>query len=553
MPVKHNLLYGRSVALLAVVAMMVALAGWGQVATAQEDRDKYGGAVTYAENESVSVFNPYQRKEARGTSDRLYTLIYDGLVSYDFEREASVPALAADWSPKGSVASETITFQLRDGVTWHDGEPLTVEDVVFTYNYILDAGSSDEARAHMASLVDSVSANASNGTVTFHLRQRTPKPASRFAGLWIIPEHRFTDQMIPKSGQPSLKDEPLGTGPYRFEERKLNGNIRLSAFENYWGDRAYIGETRMKLVLDPTTMALQAQGESIQLLVETPPDQISRLEQTGDFKLESYQSLSFDAFAYNMTHPVLGKKRVRRAFTHAVDREGLLSNWYAGKGAVIGGPFVPGHPFYNPDVEPVEHDPATARQLLEEAGYRDRDGDGIRETEDGTDLAFRLVTLVKEAATSTVNQNVAESYASQLREIGVQVNVVNEVRAKYQETLFEERAFDIAWIRWEFDPIYDIASLFTTRTDRPGGDNIVSYSSQKVDNLIQEFKQADDPERRRQLMYRVQEIIAEDMPYTFLYTVANYASIQYAIVSTRIDPYYFFSYYDGWYISPDFR
>jgi peptide/nickel transport system substrate-binding protein len=309
----------------------------------------------------------------------------------------------------------------------------------------------------------------------------------------------------------------------------------------------------MRRVLDPSTMVFRALGGNIELIVETPADQIARLEQAAEFNLEVYQSLSFNAFGYNNAHPILQEKQVRRALTHAVDRDEMLRNWYEDKGTVIGGPFVPGHPFYNPSVEPLAYDPAQARQLLSQAGYVDRDGDGIRETSAGEDVSFRLVTLIEEAATATVKQNVAESYVDYLREVGVRVEVVNQVKDKYLESVFRKKDFDIAWVKWEFDPSYDIASLFRTESNNPGGDNIVNYSNPKVDELLQEYVEADDPERRRQIMYNTQQIIAEDSPYTFLYTVDNYATMHFSIVSTRVDPYYFFSYYDSWYIAPDFR
>lgn len=548
--------FGRRLSVLAAV-LFIGLALGSPHVHAQTSSDKYGGRLTYAEKESVNEFNPYQLQEPRPPSDRLFTLIYGTLVSYDYVREKVVPGLATDWTafPRDASAAERITFELREGVRWHDGEPFAAEDVAFTYQYVVGvrAGSNEEALKRFAPLIDSVQIDTGANTVTFHLVSPTPNPAQRFSSLWIIPEHKFNDKYVPKKGERSLGEKPVGTGPYQFVEKKLSGNIELTAFKEYWGTGPYIADTGMRRVLDPSTMATQAIGRNIQLIVETPPDQIGRLEQSGRFTLKNYQSLSFNAFGYNNNDPILGRRTVRRALTRAVDRKSLLKQWHANKGTVIGGPLVPGHPYYNPDVQPREHDVEKARILLSEAGCEDRDGDGVRETAGGKELRFQLVTLKPKAAQSTRRQNVAQSYASQLKEIGVEIEVVTRVKANYLSSVFQEKDFDIAWVKWEFDPSYDISSLFLSGNNTSGGDNIVNYRSQKVDKLIRSFRRADDPEAKRNYMNSIQKLIHEDVPYTFLYTIKNFSAINVKVIHTRIDPYFYFSYYNKWYIDPGIR
>jgi peptide/nickel transport system substrate-binding protein len=467
-----------------------------------------------------------------------------------------MPGLATDWDalPQNASAAERITFELREGVRWHDGEPFTAEDVAFTYQYVVGmrAASNKQALKRFA-LIDSVQTDTEANTITFHLVRPTTNPVQRFSSLWIIPKHKFNDKYVPKEGERSLGEKPVGTGPYQFVEKKLNGNIELTAFKEYWGTGPYIADTGMRRVLDPSTMATQAIGRNIQLIVETPPDQIGRLEQSGRFTLKNYQSLSFNAFGYNNNDPILGRRTVRRALTRAVDRKSLLKQWHANKGTVIGGPLVPGHPYYNPDVQPREHDVEKARTLLSEAGCEDRDGDGVRETAGGKELRFQLVTLKPKAAQSTRRQNVAQSYASQLKEIGVEIEVVTRVKANYLSSVLQEKGFDIAWVKWEFDPSYDISSLFLSGNNTSGGDNIVNYRSQKVDKLIRSFRRADDPEAKRNYMNSIQKLIHEDVPYTFLYTIKNFSAINIKVIHTRIDPYFYFSYYNKWYIDPGIR
>jgi len=538
--------------LVAFLSVLVGLSISGTPVQAQ-DSEKYGGNLSYAEDEPTTTLNPYQRAEDRGVSDRIYTLLYDGLVSYDYVKSEVIPSLAEDWSPRGDKATREITFELRDNVKWHDGKTLTPEDVEFTYRYIMKAGSDDETRKEFQS-VSYVETNKENNEVTFKLNKSVVNPAkSIFANKWIIPSHRFNDELIPKG--PKLENDPVGTGPYAYEDKDLNGNIELRAFPEYWGGtepegRSYIDETQMKVFQDPTTMVPQTTAGIVDLIVETPHSQIGKLEEVPRIQLESYRSLSFDGFAYNTDHPVLRNVNVRRALTHAVDREKMLSSWYAGKGRVIGGPVVPGSAYYNPEVEPLSYSPQKARELLEQEGFEDRDGDGIREGSDGdSELRFRLVTLIGEAASSTTKQDVAESYSDYLGDVGIRVEVDNKVKPEYLKTIFDTGDFDIAWIRWEFDPNYAFHTLFETDNEN----NITKYSNSKVDNLVSELRRAEDAQRRRGLAESAQEIITREAPYTFLYTVENYAALNRKIVAPRIDPYYFFSYYDNWYINPGLR
>ena len=512
-----------------------------------------GGSLTYPEYESVSVFNPYALEQDRGASDRLFTLIYDGLVQYDYDREQARPNLARSWSASEDEVVDRITFSLRDDVVWHDGEPFSAEDVVFTYSYLInsEAPANQGARNRYRRLIDRVEA-ADAHTVTVYLREPT-LGAARYFQNWILPAHAFADNFLPAADGPNLSREPVGTGPYAFVERRLNGNIVLEVFEEHWGDVANVEEVTMRRVLDPSTVGINAIGGNINLIVETPPSQIGLLEQSGEFNLRAYESLSFHGFGFNHRTEPMNDPAFREAIVKATNREQLLRNWFEGKGELLGGPFASGHSFFNPAVEPIPFNPEAARRMLDEAGYLDENGDGFRQMPDGSPLTLRFVTLVEEAATSTVNQNVAASFETYAEEIDIRVEVVNRVRDEYLTAIFRDHDFDMAWIRWTFDPSYNISSLFHSEQSYAGGNNLVGYENPRVDELLESFQAAEDPEQRRQLMYRVQEIIADDMPYVFLYTIDNYASIHYSVVMSRIDPYYFFTYFNQWHIDPELR
>ena len=239
--------------------------------------------------------------------------------------------------------------------------------------------------------------------------------------------------------------------------------------------------------------------------------------------------------------------------TYATNRNRLLNEWYAGKGEVLFGPVVKAHPYYNDNLVPRSFDMSKAKQLLDEAGYRDTNNDGIREDPaTGKKMEFELVYPSSTVAAETETQSVVESYANWMREIGIIIKQKPLVMDKYLEKCFKEHDFDIAWIQWTFDNSYDITTLFDSKEIEPGDDNFISYQNQRVDKLISEYFNTNDKELRRSCINSIQEILREDCPYTFLYNIDNYASIHYSYQNVKIEPYYFFTFLADWYISKDY-
>jgi peptide/nickel transport system substrate-binding protein len=509
-----------------------------------------GGELTYGESESVGDLNPYTQTTARGATDRLFALIYEGLVRYDFSRDQMVPWLAD--SLEVAAGQNRITFHLRSGVRWHDGKPFSANDVKFTFDFI-----GKQARQQVKQQFDFIaSVLAPNKNLVIINFKRPVPDALRAFDNWIIPAHYFSSSFLERQDSVSLSRRAIGTGPYyQAAPKTLDGRVTLNVNENYWGAKGNISKVRMLYFPDPVTLINSAVlGGGVKLVVETPPTAIARLEATNNFKFESYQTFAINVFGYNNANPLLKDPRVRKALTHAVDREQMLKQWYAGKGTVISGPFVPASPYFNPAVRPLRFDPNEAKRLLDAAGYKDGNGDGIRERiTDGKPLSFELLIAVESEATSTINQNVAESYASYLRDVGVEIKTVNRTVDDYNIAVFNEHKFEIVSMKWTFDSSYDITDLFESKANYPGGNNILSYNNPGVDKAIKDFQSASDRELRRQIMYKLHETLAEECPYTFLYTIVNSTAIHIQYANTRIDPYYFFTYFPQWYIPSNLR
>ncbi len=500
------------------------------------------GELEYAESESVKGLNPYRLETARGVTDRLFSLLYEGLLFYDYDLERYVPRLAVGYTIEND---QLVTFKLRPGVHWHDGVPFTAQDVQFTFDYIKRLSPEQVRRPYVNLTVEVV--DALTVRVAF---ERPVADVLQFFDAWILPAHRFRN-FTPVPDHPPLAEYPVGTGPYRFRRQSIEGHVSLEMNAEYWGEPGRIRGVKMNKVTDPSQMVLSAMYGNHRLMIQVPPHQLSTLEALKTFNIELYPSFTIYGFAYDCRHPILKDPRVRRALSYATDRQTMLDQWFNGKGHLIATPFNHASPYFDPTVKPLPHDPAQARALLHDAGFADRNGDGVLEAPDGQPLRLRLVNYVEQAATATTNQNLAASYQNNLAAIGVAVTLIDLPLEAYRKRLFKDHDFDVALVQWTFDPIYDVTDLF--ESGAVGGNNIVRFSDPRVDGLVARFQQERDPEIRLGLMRDLQAILAEAQPYTFVLSIDKHAALHRSLAGYRIDPYFFFSFFNRWYFPEDFR
>lgn len=502
----------------------------------QEDQAPYGG-VTYGELEPVSNFNPYAQ-ETRAVSNRLYSLLYEGLVRYNHDTEEYDKLLAEDWE----IAEDrkSITFDLRPNVLWHDGEAFSARDVIFTYEYIRRRGA-----PQIRGQFDFITLEEVDDA---HVRATFTAPVAdplQFFETWIIPDHLF-EGYLPTSRD--LSRRPVGTGAYKFKE-KIVDRITLEANLEYWGEPGNISTLEVQKMTDPAQITQSAVLGAHQLIIQVSPVDLPLVKSSRLFRIEPYPSFGFYAFAYNTEHPVLSNILVRQAFTHATDREGMLEQWFGGNGEVIAGPFNKFAPYHDPEIVPEAYDVALANALLDEAGYDTTDSDGFRLDGNGSRLRFEVLYFREDVGTITLNANLVEAYVNFLRQVGVEVSSRGLTLDSYRRRVLTDRDFQIALVHWSFDPIYDVTSLFETGGER----NISRFSSRQVDELIHLFDRELDPVARIGLMKELQRSLSKQQPYTFLLSEEKNMAFFRCLLRTRIDPFYQIRNFPQWYIDPDCR
>jgi len=526
---------------IAVLALSTA-AAWCPAAQAAPKADGHpdGGNLNYSEYGRTATLDPITSNEA--ISLRITELVFNGLVGID-EKQEIVPELAERW--EASKDGRVYTFFLRKDVKWHprEGEqprPFTADDVVFTWNIMTNPRTITPLKVRYE-FIDKVEKTGDH-TVVFTLKRPVLNALAKFS-FKIIPRHGPANPEYLSREDPFVRS-PIGTGPYVLKTVTGDGEVVLLANHDYFKGRPHIDRFIAKPFADQNIMAQALMFNAVDMIVLINPRNLPEVQGDRRFVLQPYNALSYSFFGYNMRNPLLADRRVRQAIALAVNRQEMLDSFFNGQGTVISGPFAPGSWAYNLDVKPLPFDPARARALLAEAGYK-LAGDGVVE-KDGKKLALSLkVPIEKE---SEAVKRVVLAFQNYLKAVGIGVNVQFKEWQAWKEDVFHEHDFDVMFASWVFDDSADISSLFHSAEIGDWRNNFGGYSNPEVDALIVESKLTLDYEKRRTINRKLHAILAEEQPYDFLWTLTNYSAYHRKLRRVQIHPYKFFSFADEWFI-----
>jgi peptide/nickel transport system substrate-binding protein len=528
--------------ILFILLLMVAsvMAASTTEAGRKKDNRPNGGNLNYGEYGRPATLDPVTSNEM--VSLRLTELIFNGLVGIN-EKQEIVPELAEKWEQSADHC--TYTFFLRKDVMWHpkEGEepkPFTADDVIFTYKIMMHPKTITplKVRYEFINTVEKLD----DYTVKFTLKRPILNALAKFS-FKVIPKHGPSNPLYLTREDPFVRN-PIGTGPYTLKNITAEREIVLSANENYFKGRPHIDKVIAKPFADQNIMTQALMFNAIDMIVLVNPRDIPEIQGDKRFILQPYNALSYSFFGYNVRNPLLTDKRVRKAFTYALNRQEMLDAFFNGQGTIISGPFAPGSWAYNLDVQPLPFDPEKGRSLLQEAGFS-LGPDGFMQKE-GKRLALSLkVPIEKE---SEAVKRVVLAFKNYLKNIGVDIKVDFKEWQAWKEDVFFEHDFDIIFAIWVFDDSADISSLFHSGEIGPWKNNFGGYSNPEVDGLINESKLTLDHEKRRTINRKLHAILAEENPYTFLWTLTNYAAYHKKVRRVAIHPYKFFSYADDWFV-----
>ncbi len=445
-------------------------------------------------------------------SQRVHQLVYDQLLAINDQLRvvAEPPALAQRLETPDPL---TYIVQLRTGVRFHDGRELTARDVVYTFGSFLDPAFISPRKGAYRQLA-SVRA-LDDYRVEFKLKE----PFGSFPIQLVM-------QIIPADSGDSLRAFPIGTGPYRFARYAVDEQVELSAFEGYWDGLPQNAGITLRIIPDDTMRGLELRKGSADMTInDVPPDIAYQLEKDG-LRLTKAQGVDYTYMGLNMRDPILKDRRVRHAIGFAVDRQAIVDYLRRGLAQSAVGVLSPVAWAFEPDVHQFTYDPARAKQLLDEAGYRDPDGDGpmprLRlSLKTSTDEFYRLQAAV-------IQQN--------LRLVGIDVDVRSyEFATFYADVLSGNiQMYTLQWVGVT-DPDM-LRRLYHSQQVPPNGFNRIYYTNQDVDRLIDLAGTAATDAERLKYYSQVQKMVAEDAPYISLWYKTNVAVARANIEGVRLSP-----------------
>ncbi len=460
-------------------------------------------------------------------SRNVWELMFEGLVRPDPLMGTPTPWLAKSWST--SPDGLTWTFQIRPNVTWSDGQPFTGDDVKFTFQTVLDPKTTP-----FRTRFDSIAAFDAPNPATFQVTLKGPDCPFLVTTMLvgILPKHVLAGTADINTDEFN-SSRPLGTGPFMFKEWRRGEFVTLVANPTHWRGRPKIDQwIRRPTANDNITTQLLKTGEIDYSAIA--PAAIAELSAEPHLRLEAVSSpTSIIYIAYNLDRPLFQDKRVRQALSHGVDRQGILDSVLAGQGDLVDSA-IPFQSWARSDNIPkFRFDLEAARKLLAEVGWT-AGSDGFLH-KDGSRFAFTLSIQSgdqRRVGVATIAQDA-------WRKLGIQVQIeqleVAAFNAKYQQA-HDFDAIIGGGLGFTIDPDQ---TRFWAAKEFPNGANFVHYSNPTVDRLLDAARtvQGCDSEARRALYEQFQQVLAEDQPWTFLYSARQPVIINKRIQNAAPSPW----------------
>jgi ABC-type transport system substrate-binding protein len=428
-------------------------------------------------------------------------------------------AYAAELLP-ATAHNPVIEFHLRPGVRFHDGYPVTADDVKFTYEAIMNPRNlsprvPDYEPVKQVEVIDPLTVRI--------VYKRLYSPAFGTWGMGILPAHLLNPSALAREAaaagtppseftmrQSSFARHPVGCGPFVFKEWKSDRYILLQRFGEYWEGPANYSTYAMRIIPDPLTQEMEFYAGTIDNY-QVLPHQVTRLIRDDRFQHFSGTSFGYTYIGYNLRRPPFDDVRVRRALGMAIDTEKIIDYVLYGQGERITGPFAKQTDYYNRAVAPLPYDPQEALRLLAEAGYTPGK-DGYLQ-KNGKRLAFTLITNNGNPLRKAILAIAQDAW----KKIGIQVETDLLEWSVFIQKRVNQLDFDALVLGWSMGIEPDLYQIWHSSQTGKFQLNFVGFSNPEADDLIIKIRQEYDHQRQVAYCHRLHAIIAREQPYTFLF------------------------------------
>ncbi|MEW6296807.1 MAG: ABC transporter substrate-binding protein [Thermodesulfobacteriota bacterium] len=436
-----------------------------------------------------------------------------------------------------------ILFHLRRGVRFHDGHEFDAGDVKFTYEAImnpknLSPRTSDFEPIKTIEILDPYTVKV--------VYKRLYSPAISAWTIGILPEHLLNEQALRHEmearglsaearaafgmRESQFNRHPVGVGPFRFVEWHSDEFIHLRRNEDYWEGPPEYDRVYVRIIPDLLTQEVEFRTGAIDSYAPQP-HQVVRYKADEDYQSFSNPTFAYTYIGYNMRNPLFADPRVRRALGMAINVDEIIQYILYGEGERVTGPYPNNTDWYNTAVEPLPYAPAEARRLLAEVGWKPNAAGWLEK--DGKIFEFNLITN----SGNPVRKNIMTIAQNAWKRIGVKCHTQYFEWAVFLQDFINTGSFDATVLGWTTSPLDpDLYQLFHSSQTGPQQLNFVGYANPEVDDLIVRIRQEYDHDRQRELAHRLHRLIAEDQPYTFLYTPVSTRVLDKKIVIVERQP-----------------
>lgn len=436
-------------------------------------------------------------------------MIFEGLLKYDKNGK-----IVGHFADKFWFEDDTTLFiDLKKNITWHDGHPLTAEDVVFTYQTAISPKIFTPYSSSFRVVKSVEAVNRYRVKITYK------KPYFKALEVWLtslIPKHILENEEDLMGSE--FNKKPLGNGMYSLTKFEYGKDLEFAAYENYQPHKAKIDKTILHYTQDPSTEFLMLKSKKLDL-GSLKPLQIER-QLTKDFK-DHYKIIETPAFAYtylafNLKDKKFQNRNVREAISYALDREQMVDILFFGHGKVCNGPFLEGSIGFNPDVRSPTQNIQKAKELLKKAGY-----------DKNNPFTFELATN----SNNDLRMNAATIIQYQLKKAGIEVKIRSMEWQAFLNRVVHGRNFETLLLGWSLPLMPDPYNVWHSDSDKKGGFNFIGYKNNEVDNLIKKAESIVDRVELDRVFKKIYELIVKDYPYIFLYIPNDIT-----VISKKIEP-----------------
>jgi len=460
------------------------------------------------------------------------------------------PLLAERWEWDGPL---TLVFHLDPRARWHDGQRVSAADVEFTFDAYNDSAVASPFRAKLRRIASVTQRDSL--TAVFRFRERFPEMFyDAVYHMRILPAHLLRSIPRDQWRTAPFGRQPVGDGPYRFVRWQAAQAIELVADSTFFlgrpGIRRLIWRFTPNLQVAVTQVVADEADVREQLVT---PENVERARAASQLNVSSYRGNVYTYFGFNLRangdtskpHPIFSDRDVRRALSMSVDRALLVKSALGDLGKVPPGPMSELLWIWDPNIRQLPYDTAQAGRTLSARGWRDHDGDGIRD-KDGQPLAFRILV----PTSSVLRRQYAQLLQAQFRTIGVQVDI-DAVEQAVVAQRSSSGNFDTVILSRGNDPSPGSGITQTWTRGGFGGSNVVRYYNPEFERLVDRAIAEPSRDRARALWRSAIEAMNADAPGIFLYSLANVAAVHRRFENTQIRPDSWAALLRTWRIPPD--